>query len=183
MKSKLMLFLLLPLVCAAFARSRPPSDPRLKDVHSIFIAGNNQAAQSARQEMRKDADKGKGCFALASNPNDADAVLAMDSDSARNSGLLDTRDFIVSGTLTLKSGDLIWSNSERFSDAPFMSGGKVAGKLLYLELRLASPVGWKTAFTSSMPSSKPGSNLRAEPSLRAAFPKGEAAARLKVAAG
>ena len=129
------LAVMLLLSCLVFARIRPQSDPRLKNVHSVFIAGNNQAAQNAREEMRKDADKGKSCFSLVSNPKDADAVFEMGSDSARNSGLMDTRDWIVSATLTLKSGDLIWSNSERFSDAPFMSGGKTAGKLLYLDLR------------------------------------------------
>jgi hypothetical protein len=123
------------LSCIAFARSRPQSDPRLKDVHSIFVAGNNQAAQNAREEIRKDADKGKSCFSLASNPKDADAVFEMGSDTARNGAVLDTRDWIVSATLTLKSGDLIWSNSERFSDAPFMSGGKTAAKILYKELK------------------------------------------------
>jgi len=85
--------------------------------------------------MRKDGDKGKACFTLVSNPKDADAVFEMGADTARDSALLHTRDWIVSATLTLKSGDLIWSHSERFSDAPFMSGGKTAGKLLYLDLR------------------------------------------------
>jgi len=125
------LAVVLVLVAFAFARSKPQSDPRLKDVHSIFVAGNNQAAEQVRDEIQK----GKSCFSLASNPKDADAVFEMGSDSARNGALMDTRDWIVSATLTLKSGDLIWSNSERFSDAPFMSGGKTAGKLLYKELK------------------------------------------------
>lgn len=127
--------LALLLVTVAFARGRPQTDPRLKDVHSIFIAGNNQAAEKAREEMRKDADRGKSCLSIASNPKDADAVFDLGTDTALNSALLRTRDWIVSGTLTLKSGDLIWSHSERFSDAPFTSGGKTAGKLLYLVLR------------------------------------------------
>src|SRR5205814_3680927 len=60
------LAVVLVLVAFAFARSRPESDPRLKDVRSIFIAGNNQAAEKAREEMRKDGDKGKACFTLVS---------------------------------------------------------------------------------------------------------------------
>jgi hypothetical protein len=132
---KTLAVVLLVSVAFAFARSKTESDPRLKDVRSIFIAGNNQAAEKAREEMRKDGDKGKACFTLVSNPKDADAVFEMGTDTARDSELLHTRDWIVSATLTLKSGDLIWSHSERFSDAPFMSGGKTAGKLLYLDLR------------------------------------------------
>ena len=49
-------------------------------------------------------------------------------------GGLGGRSWIVSGTLTLKSGDLVWSRSERFADAPFMSGGKTAGNLLIRHL-------------------------------------------------
>ena len=132
---KVLVVLVVLLVSMAFGRGKPQSDPRLKEVRSIFVAGNNQAAEKAREEMRNDADRGKSCFSLATNPKDADAVLELGTDTARDSELLGTRAWIVSGTLTLKSGDLIWSHSERFSDAPFMSGGKTAGKLVYLDLR------------------------------------------------
>jgi hypothetical protein len=82
-----------------------------------------------------DVENGKTCFVLISNPKDADAIFEMGTDTAADDAMLRTRSWVVSGTLTLKSGDLIWSRSERFSDAPFMSGGKTAGKMLYLDLR------------------------------------------------
>ena len=123
--------ILLLLASLAFGKEKP--DPRLKDIHSLFVSGNNQAAEQVRKEMQKDSDKGKGCFVLATNPKDADATLDLASDASH--GDL-ARDWIVSGTLTTKAGDQLWSHSERFSDAPFTSGGKTAGKLLYSRLKL-----------------------------------------------
>lgn len=129
--------ILVVLVLGAFAagRDNPSIDPRLKEIHSLFVSGNNQAAESVRNEIAKDAQKGKGCFTQVTNEHDADAVLALNGDSTPDGTILATRDWIVSGLLTMKSGDQVWSHSERFSDAPFMSGGKTAGKLLYIRLR------------------------------------------------
>lgn len=131
--------LLLVLVSVAFAKTDP--DPHFKDIHSIFVSGNNQAAEQVQAELEKDTAKGKGCFVLATNPKEADASLALATDSnSQGQGLgspgsFGGRNWIVSGTLTTKNGDQLWSHSERFSDAPFRSGGKVAGKLVYLRLR------------------------------------------------
>jgi hypothetical protein len=121
----------------AVARDKP--DPRLSGVISIFVSGNNQAAEKARDTLAKDK-----CFVLATKAADADAVL--DIGTTTNSMGLDrgslgqfgAMNWIASGTLTLKSGDLVWSKSERFSDAPFRSGGKIAGKLLISDLARAA---------------------------------------------
>lgn len=118
------------MLFAVAAVGKDSPDSRVKQVTSVFVAGNNQAAEQAREEIRKN----KSCLVLATKADDADAVLAIDTDTkstgSRGFGEFGQRDWIASGTLTLKSGDLVWSRSERFTDAPFRSGGKVAGKLL-----------------------------------------------------
>jgi hypothetical protein len=108
-------------------------DPRLKDVTAVFVKGNNQAAEAARQALKS----GKTCLALATKESDADATLEIGNDSQSMGGAMGGfggRTNVVSGALTLKSGDLVWSRSERTSDAPFMSGAKTAGGLLISHL-------------------------------------------------
>lgn len=108
-------------------------DARLRDVSTVFVAGNNQAAERARETLRS----GKTCLALAMKADDADATLevATEGQSMRGQiGGLGGRSWVVSGTLTLRSGDLIWSRSTRNSDAPFVSGAKASGDVLVKEL-------------------------------------------------
>lgn len=115
------------------AQSRPKPDARLRTVLEVFIAGNNQGAEKAREVLRS----GKTCLRLADTIVDADAVLEISGDTQTQGGMLGgfgARSWIVSGTLTLRTGQLIWSKSERFLDAPFMSGGKTAGELLVKHL-------------------------------------------------
>lgn len=113
--------------CALAAPARDHADERLKSVMSVFVSGNNQAAEGARQALQ-DA---KTCLTLATKAADADAVLDISADTQRGAfGDFGGREWIASGTLTLKSGDLVWSHSQRFSDAPLKSGGKTAGSLL-----------------------------------------------------
>jgi hypothetical protein len=105
----------------------------LSSVQTIFVAGNNQAAEKARDYIVK----GKTCFELATKADAADAVLEIESESQTKGGVfgsMGARHSVVSGTLTLKSGDLVWSKSDRFGDAPFMSGAKVAGESLVRKL-------------------------------------------------
>jgi len=91
------------------------------------VAGNSPAAEKIRSVLREGK---KTCFTLATKAADADAVLDVsDNSQMEPDSLLSIRESLVSGNLTLKSGDLIWSGSKRFSDAPFMSGSKTAGDL------------------------------------------------------
>lgn len=123
----------LAIAPAWIANGKDKPDPRVQAVTSIFVAGNNQAAEKARSLLRG----GKTCFVLADRAADADAVLEITAESQTKGGMigsLGARNWIASGTLTLKSGELIWSKSERFGDAPFMSGGKTAGELLIHQL-------------------------------------------------
>ena len=101
--------------------------------HFRFIAGNNQAAEKARSVLRSR----RTCLVLAPKATDADAVLEISVDTQTQGGMIGGfggRTWIASGTLTLRSGELIWSRSVRFSDAPLISGGKTSGGSLVHEL-------------------------------------------------
>ena len=114
-------------ITALLSAEKP--DGRLKTVNSVFVSGNNQAAEKARELLRS----GKTCLALADKAGDADAVMEIRAEGQTqggNFGMLGGRNWIASATLTLSSGALIWSHSERFMDAPLKSGGKAAGALL-----------------------------------------------------
>ena len=119
------------LALAVLAKDHP--DERLRSVRTLFVAGNNQAAEKARQILRD----GKTCFALSTKGDAADATLEIAAESQTMGGgfgSLGARTWIASGNLTLRSGDLIWSHSQRFSDDPLRSGGKIAGELLLKRL-------------------------------------------------
>lgn len=124
-------------VGARAAEKRRGQDERLGRVTSIFVAGNNQAAEGARHTL----GNGKTCFVLATKAADADAVLDVTAEAETMGGSLGQfggRNWVASGTLTLKSGDLIWTHSERFGDSPLRSGGKTAGDLLVRHLAQAA---------------------------------------------
>lgn len=112
-------------------------DQRLHNVSKLFIKGNSQASDKARDMLRQ----GQTCFILTTRPEDADAILEIQDSAIGTGSIVSPRENTVSGTLTLSSGDLIWSDSARFSDAPFMSGSKTAAKLLVQ--RLGRDVGCK----------------------------------------
>lgn len=128
------LMLVLLLTASVFAGDKKSTtDPRIREVKTIFVAGNNQAAEEARKVLAA----GKTCFALATKQADADATLDLSDQSGMDPGgfgTLGQRHSVVSGTLTLKSGDLLWSHSERWSDRPFKSGAKQGGELLVKRL-------------------------------------------------
>lgn len=128
-------FLLVGALSCGFGGAADRPDPRLREVKKLFVAGNNEAAEKIRSEIRKDADSGKVCFGLAAKMVDADATLEVGDDSVKDSGNMPGRHDRVTGTLTMKSGDLIWSRTESFSDAPFMSGVKTAAGLVYGRLK------------------------------------------------
>jgi hypothetical protein len=128
-------FVLVVALSCGFAAAADKADARLREVKKLFVAGNNEAAERIRSEIRKDTDSGKVCFGLATKAVDADATLDVADDSVKDSGNMPGRHDRVTGTLTMKSGDLIWSRTESFSDAPFMSGVKTAAGLVYGRLK------------------------------------------------
>jgi hypothetical protein len=130
-------FALVVIWPASLALAKDAADPRIREVKTIFVAGNNEAAEKIRADLRNDAEKAKVCFRLVTKAADADAVLEVSDDSVKEPGLTTGRHDRVTGTLTTKSGDLIWSRTDSFSDAPFMSGVKTAAGLVYRRLKTA----------------------------------------------
>lgn len=130
MRTFLLVFLLgLPIV--APCKDKP--DPRLATVTTVFVKGNNQGAKKARATL----GSGKTRLSLATKAEGADAVLEVAAESQSMGGGFGGfggRTWVVSGTLTLESGDLVWSHSQRFSDDPLRSGGKISGELLVKHL-------------------------------------------------
>lgn len=122
-------FVVILLAAASYAQSAERTE-KLKAIHSVFISGNNQAAEKMRDEL----EKGKSCLSLSLKPKEADATLDVASDSQIGGGSLGVRDWVISGNLSNADGELLWSRSMRFSDAPFTNGGKAAGKALINEL-------------------------------------------------
>jgi hypothetical protein len=109
-------------------------DERLKKVARVFVTGNNSAAIGARQIL----SSGKTCLSLASRKDDAEAVLDVGADAQSMGGAiggLGGRTWFITGSLTLSSGgDLVWSRSERSTDAPLIDGAKSGGSLLVRHL-------------------------------------------------
>jgi len=115
-------------MCLAQAQTQDYRTEKLRSIRLVFVDGNNQAASHIRKELKK--EKQKGCLREALKAEDADAVLEIDSDSEAESGPFGVRQWIVSGKLHSKSGEVLWSESERLEDTPFNRGGKTAAKEL-----------------------------------------------------
>jgi hypothetical protein len=129
---KRLFVLCLLLAVPLMARQKPVA--ALSGISSVFVQGNNQAAEKARDDL----SKSNSCLALATKASDADAVLdisvAMPARDNTMQGLFGPATSIVSATLTMKSGDLVWSKSERYGDTPLRSGAKIAGGLIIKDL-------------------------------------------------
>ena len=125
-------------VVAVCADDEPAT--RLSSVTSIYVEGNNEAAQKIRADIRTDREKKKLCFDLATKKDGASAVLGITDDTVANTGehadVLSRRHSRVSALLTLADGEQVWERSSSMSDAPFgMSGVKTAAGLIYKRLR------------------------------------------------
>jgi hypothetical protein len=117
------------------AKEKP--HPRLQQVTSIYVKGNNEAADKAREILRK----AKTCFSLATNEVEGDAVLDVGQGGEQmpnDLSLAGGREDRVSFSLTLKSGDLLWSDSYKASGALGMGGAKSAADLLMHRLARAA---------------------------------------------
>jgi len=84
----------------------------LASIHKVFIKGNNEAATTMRSALIKRAESGAGsCLGLAMSEKTADGTLELSQDTASN-GLR-----TVSGTLSDRDGNVLWSHSENAQDA------------------------------------------------------------------
>jgi hypothetical protein len=87
-------------------------DPRLKNLHSIFIAGNNPTAINTRNNATdgRSIRRLKVCFGVAEKPDLADATLEIGETVSRPTVYADST--YASASLTLKTGELVWSYTE-----------------------------------------------------------------------
>lgn len=115
-------------ICLVQAQTTDDRTEKLRSIRLVFVDGNSQAASHIRKELKK--EKQRGCLREAFKAEDADAVLEIDSDSEVGSGPFGERQWIISGKLHSKSGEVLWSNNERLEDTPFNSGGKTAARVL-----------------------------------------------------
>ena len=120
-------------MCLAQAQTEDDRTEKLRSIRLVFVDGHNQAASHIRKELKK--EKQRGCLREALKAEDADAVLEIHSDSEAESGPFAVRQWIVSGKLHSKSGEVLWSESERLEDEPLNSGGKTAAKELFGHLQ------------------------------------------------
>jgi hypothetical protein len=130
---KTYLFLIVGLLClleSAFTSKKKTVDPRVRDVRTIFIKGNNEAAVKARQNLSNWT-----CFSLASGPGQADATLDFSQQQSVSGALISSNRerSIVSAELTTKGGDVIWSgNATRDAGLVNTGAGSAAIHLLSL---------------------------------------------------
>jgi hypothetical protein len=134
MKNLMLIVLCSTLAISGLAGRRheaPPVDPRLKDVRTIFVKGNNEAATIARDKLQEWT-----CFTLAAKEKKADAILELSDQSSVNGSMIsgNRERSTVSGTLTDQDGDILWSKSSSH-DAGIVNTGAGSGAhmvLLYL---------------------------------------------------
>lgn len=120
---------LLPALGRAFA---PNPNERLKAVTMIFVNGSDGFSETAREKI----DSGRTCFTLSPVPSSADAVLEIVVDPTDTG----TNTAAATATITLKSGEQVWSRTERV----VMSRGFAIDLINRLINRLAADAGCKT---------------------------------------
>lgn len=122
-----------------------PAIKSIRDVHTILIEGNNEAASNARNDLLKIASKysKRACFTLTGVRQSADAILEIsESDTAGGSGGIfggtNLETTVASGTLTDAAGDLLWSNSKQGMQGIFHTGAGDAAQNLLMPLYIAA---------------------------------------------
>ena len=94
-------------------------DARLSGVEKVFVARNSRSANEVRKTLNDLHAKTRWkniCISGVTNKDEADAVLEI-AESVPLGEWKDgtTRLPQTAGTLTLKSGDVIWSNDSQYS--------------------------------------------------------------------
>lgn len=96
------------------------NDPRLKEVDKIFIAGNSRSANDVRKTLSDLHSKTRWkniCISGVANKESSDAVLEIVESVplGGSGGEVAMRLTQTSATLTLKNGDVVWSNDSQYS--------------------------------------------------------------------
>lgn len=92
----------------------------VSEVHTVFIAGNNEAAADMRRDLLKDSTKFQqsACFTVLGSKQHADAILDLaQAETAGGSGGFlggsSLESTVASATLTNQHGDLLWNDSKQ----------------------------------------------------------------------
>ena len=128
-------FLVLAFLCLpgnASTSRKGPADPRVRDVRTIFIKGNNEAAVKARQNLANWT-----CFRLANNPSRADATLDFSQQQSVSGAIFSANQerSIVSAELTAKDGDVLWSGSATEDAGLINTGAGSAARYVLYQLQ------------------------------------------------
>jgi len=129
------------LIVAAFAlfasvpavgRKKAEVDPRVQEVRTIFIKGNNEAAVKARENLSKWT-----CFRLAKNASAADGILEFSQQQSVSGAVFSSNRerSIVSGELTSKDGDVLWSKSATQDAGLINTGAGSAARSVLVHLQ------------------------------------------------
>lgn len=108
-------------------------DPRVREIKTIFITGSGTAAVKGRERLEE-----KTCYKLATNKDKADAVLQLNQDVEHAAG----RGTVTAELTDTKSGDLIWSSSQK-AQTMFSDVGDPADKAMKRILIELNEVGCK----------------------------------------
>jgi hypothetical protein len=108
------------------AKKPKPANPMLSQIHTVFVKGNNEATVKARENLEDHT-----CYHLAPAEAKADAVLELD---------WSVRGGRVSGTLTTKDGEVVWTGVS--SGETFRSSYGHAGEEVNLLFRRLQNAGW-----------------------------------------
>jgi hypothetical protein len=113
------LLLLASLPLTAFVNKKRATDPRLHQVRTIFIKGNNQAAVTARENLSKWT-----CLILANNPSQADATLDLAQQESVNRSIFSANRerSIITAELSATDASVLWNDSAT-RDAGFVNTG------------------------------------------------------------
>jgi hypothetical protein len=107
------------LLLASGANAKEKVDPRQKLVEKVFVVGNSSSANDVRKaltDLRGNTHWKAICISGVTNKEDADTLLEI----VESVPLGEWKDGTVrlpqsAATLTLKSGDVIWSNDSQYS--------------------------------------------------------------------
>jgi len=135
---KIWLFFVLAFLClpgSAFTSRRQTVDPRVREVRTIFIKGNNEAAVGARQNLSRWT-----CFRLVNSPSLADATLEFSQQQSVSGAIFSANRerSIVSAELTAKSGDVRWSGSATQDAGLINTGAGGAASYVLRQLEAAA---------------------------------------------
>jgi hypothetical protein len=132
---RLVFLAIVPIVLLeAGAAPNDKPDERLKSVTAIF---DNTSHPPLRERVDRKIRSGKTCFSLAPAPSGADAILEIVLDLGEMEAETGTGG--ATATLTLQSGEEVWSRSERV----ILQGDFLSDLVNRLLNRLAADAGCK----------------------------------------